>query len=524
MKHDNFISSARLIAVLTVVSRILGLLRDAVCLSYFGPVVWHYFVIPFQIPNLFRQLFGEGALSSALIPVYTQQLHLDPPTAQRLVHSIVTMLAMVLTSLTALGIAMVMLCMRWGDFDHKTLFLLALAALMLPYMIMICLIGTLSGLLNVHRNFGTPAAMPCLLNLCIIASVLWLAPHMGNSRWEQITAVALAVLAAGMLQLVILYFPLRKARVSLHLRFNFSEAPVKKVLLLMIPMALGLSVTQFNVLMDSVIALVLSATPESGPTFTFAGFNIAYPIYEGSASYLYCAQRLYQLPLGVFGIALATAIFPSLSSHAAVKDMEKFSATLAQGFRTTLFIALPAMAGLILIRKPLVATLFQRGNFSPADTNAVATTLIFYSLGIVAYFMHHLLARAFFALQDAKTPVKISMRMVAVNFVLNCILVWPLGVGGLALSTAFCASLQAAILLRMLLKRYKLSFQKGLVLSLVKSTTAMVTMILGGWVALRLLAEASSVTQLAAAVSVCGVLYVVTSIFLRNKELSTLLK
>jgi putative peptidoglycan lipid II flippase len=204
--------------------------------------------------------------------------------------------------------------------------------------------------------------------------------------------------------------------------------------------------------------------------------------------------------------------------------MEKFSATLAQGFRTTLFIALPAMAGLILIRKPLIAVIFQRGNFGPADTNQVATTLTFYSLGLSAYFMHHLLARAYFALQDAKTPVKISVRMVAVNFVLNCILVWPLGVGGLALSTAFCASLQAAILLRLLLKRYKLSFQKGLLLSLIKSTTAMVTMILGGWATLRLLAEASSVTQLVAAVSVCGVLYVVTSIFLRNKELSALLR
>ena len=524
MKHDNFIGSARLIAVLTVVSRVLGLWRDSVCLGYFGPIVWHYFVIPFQIPNLFRQLFGEGALSSALIPVYTEQLHHDPATAQRLVYSVVTMLAMVLTGLTALGIAIVMLCLRWGDFDHKTLFVLALAALMLPYMIMICLIGTLSGLLNVHRSFGTPAAMPSLLNLCIIASVFWLAPHMGHSRWEQITAVALAILAAGALQLVILYFPLRNAGVSLHLRFNFSEAPVKKVLLLMVPMVLGLSVTQFNVLMDSVIALILSATPESGPTFTFAGFNIAYPVYEGSASYLYCAQRLYQLPLGVFGIALATAIFPSLSSHAAAKDMEKFSATLVQGFSTTLFIALPAMAGLILIRKPLVAVIFQRGNFSPADTNAVATTLMFYSLGLVAYFMHHLLVRAYFALQDAKTPVKISVRMVAANFVLNCILIWPLGVGGLALSTAFCASLQAVILLWLLLKRYNLSLKNGLALNLVKSTTAVVIMTLGGWITLRLLAEASSVKQLAAAVSVCGVLYVVTSILLRNKELSALLR
>ena len=204
--------------------------------------------------------------------------------------------------------------------------------------------------------------------------------------------------------------------------------------------------------------------------------------------------------------------------------MEKFSATLSQGFRTTLFIALPSMVGLILVRQPLIAVIFQRGNFTASDTNAVAMTLLFYSLGLAAYFTHHLLVRAYFSLQDAKTPVKISVRMVAINFVLNCILIWPLGVAGLALSTAFCASLQAAILFYLLLKRYKLSIKNGLVLSLVKSTVAVAVMTSGGWATLRLLAETSSIIQLAATVAVCGVLYVITSIFLRNKELSALIR
>jgi putative peptidoglycan lipid II flippase len=513
-----------MISGLTLVSRILGLLRDAICLRYFGAGIWHYFTLAFMIPNLFRRLFGEGALSAALIPIYTEKLQQDEKAAHTLAQAVVTLLIMLLAGLTLLGLGFIYLYWHWSDHQYKTWLVLCLAAIMLPYMILICTVAVIGGLLNVHRHFAAPAAAPILLNLCIIASIYFLTPLFGVDRWNQIFAVAVAVIIAGIMQLLLQYPALKKAKLNLNLNFHFANVGLNKLFKLMAPMVLGLSVVQINTLMDSLIAFFFSATPESGPTFTLLGREFTYPVIEGSLSYLYCAQRLYQFPLGIFAVALATAIFPLLSVHAVQNDLAAFSKSLRQGLRMVFFISLPATVGIILIRTPLVRIIFEGKEFTSYDTSQTAWTLLFYSLGIASYSLQQIVVRAYYSFQDSVTPVKVALYMVGLNFILNLILIWFLATGGLALATAICATIQVSILLVLLIKRYRLVISKGIKASILKTTAATAIMGAGCRLTINQLADTSDLLQLLAVLTVSFILYIAVSIALKNTEFHALLK
>jgi len=477
-----------------------------------------------MLPNLFRRLFGEGALSAALIPVYTEQLYKDKRSARALANSVVTLLVIVLAALTLLGLGFIYLYWNLSGGQPKTFLILSMAAIMLPYLIFICSVATIGGMLNVHRHFAAPAAAPILLNICIICAAVFFRKLFGSDPWRQIYVVAIAVLAAGVFQLLLQYPALRAVGLSLRPRFNFSEEPLRRVIRLMGPMVIGLAAMQINAYFDFLIAHWLSGTPESGPVFMLFGNEIQYPVLEGSASFLYYSQRLYHLPLGIFGLALATAIFPVLSRHAACKEYDSFAKTLAQGLRLVFFIALPATVGLILIRRPLTKLLFERGEFTSYDTEQVATTLLFYALGITAYFLQQLVVRAYYSYQDSVTPVKIAMRMIALNLLLNVLLIWPLATGGLALSTSLCATLQVIILLRILIKRYGLDLAGGLAGSVIKTTIATAVMAVGGVFCLGGLADAETFVQVFGAVLVCLVLFVGMSLLLKNPEVYALIR
>ncbi len=521
--HRHFISSARLIGALTLLSRILGLLRDAVCLRYFGTEVWHYFSMPFQIPNLFRRLFGEGALSAALIPVYSEKLHEDPHKAALLARSVVTLLVVALSGLTLLGLCVIYIGWLVSSRGFETWLVLSLTAMMLPYMILICTVATVGGLLNVHRHFAAPAAAPMLLNISIITMVIWFREYFGESLWQQIFCVAAAILIAGVLQLMLQYPALRKHKINLQPYWNFSDPALRKIMRLMAPMIIGLSVVQINVLMDSLITYFLSGT-DADASFTLWGYSISYPVQVGSVAHLYCAQRLYHFPLGVFGLALATAIFPELSRQAARKNYADFSATLAQGIRTVVFLAIPVTVGIILIRAPYVAIIYERGEFISRDTNLVAWTLLFYSTGIIAYFMQQLVVRGYYSLQDSITPVRIAVWMVGLNFVLNLILIWPLGTGGPALATAVCAGIQVGILLWILIRRYDLKLNTGMRNMVIKTTIATLIMAGGGAWSLHTLSDFSALLQLLVTVPLCAALFGLCSLVLKNPELQSLFR
>lgn len=418
-----FIDSARLIAALTLASRLLGLVRECVFSYYFSTSqLLSAFRIAFMAPNLARRLFGEGALSAAMIPVLTETIHTRGEEAsRRFVGSLMTLLVVILGAVvlvTEVGL------MVWRSIRDDPA--LELLAILMPYMPLICLVAVGGGVLNVRYHFAVPAATPLILNIGIILAALIAGAGAGWSGVPLMRAICFAVLAAGVAQLVVTALALRAISFTPLLGRGWKEPQILAMASLMGPMVLGLSAVQINSLMDYLIAYL----------FIIEGGERVGPAVLGYAHYLY------QLPLGVAGIAFATAIFPVLSRRAAEGDRDGLAETLAIGIRLSLFVALPASAGLMFVARPLVATLFERGEFDAADTRRVASTLFFYSIGLAAYFSHHLLVRAFYALKDSKTPARIALSMVALNVTMNLALVLPLQERGLALATAVCAFIQ----------------------------------------------------------------------------------
>ncbi len=458
-----FVGHALLVATLTLASRVTGLVRDAVLFASFGrgPVA-SAFLIGFMIPNLFRRLFGEGALASAFIPAYADLTRNDPAIARRFASLCIALLLIVTAGLTLLGELGLWWLNAQGGFSDDTHLAIRLTMLMLPYMPMICLVALIGGALQVRGRFGPPAAAPILLNLTMIVAVLWATRSSvsvgedGQALRNAIRLVSLSVLLAGLLQLVWQLVALWRVQ-RLTLDFSRTAAPLKKMLWVMGPMVLGLAVFQINAAMDTLIAWGFAPKAGGAQMLSLFGRQMAYPIDDaGQVVSLAGAQRLYQFPLGVFGIAIATAIFPALA-HAAADRSDRgktsFQTILHHGLRLSFFIGLPASVGLILVRVPLTRVIFEHGRFELQDALRVATILAGYASAVWAYSMTHILTRTFYAVGDAKTPLRVSMTMVVFNLALNLTLIWPLGAAGLAWSTAISAACQVLILL-LLVRRH----------------------------------------------------------------------
>ena len=440
---------ARTVSALTFLSRITGLARDAAMSRVFGVgVVTDAFSFAFMVPNLFRRLFGEGALTSSFLPVYAQVQDRDPAVGKALARMVLSRVAVFLAGVCILG--EVILWIFWPSGGQDSAILSArMVGILLPYMPLICLVALMGAVLQVHHRFGPTAAAPIILNLMIVLTSVGLAPSVMrrigfdplNSN-THITIVAMSVLVAGVLQWVWSAWSLRGLEIQRGVICPESGAKFVQVIRQAVPMALGLGVLQVNTFVDGLIA---SYPTLIGPTI----FGIAYPLQEGSMASISFAQRLYEFPLGVFGISVATAIFPQLSREA--NSPEAFRNSMARALRLVMFIGFPASIGLMLLRVPLTATVFQGESFSPEDTERVATILLAYAPAIWAYSANQVLTRAFYARGEPMKPVMVAMSMVVLNFILNITLIWtPLRTAGLALSTAFCAILQMIILQRLL--------------------------------------------------------------------------
>lgn len=402
--------------------------------------------IAFKVPNLARRLFGEGAAASSLIPVYSEELHRDRRKATQLALSVATAVFLLLAAVTLLAEAVLWLYYHFGATYEGTRLKLALGGVMLPYMVLVCVVAILGGVLNAHGHFAAPAAAPVLLNVFMIAALCIGGWVLDMPRHVHVFLVAAAVLLAGLAQLAIQVPPLAGRGIVLRPAWDVRSAAFRRVLWLMGPMVLGLTATQISTLVNDFTALWLSGSVEKGESFTLFGHAIRYPLWEGAVSHLFYAQRLYQLPLGVLGISLATAIFPEMSLDAARQDHDALRRTLSRGMRCAVFVALPATVGLLLVGRPVVAVLFERGEFLPTDTGRTAATLSFYVLGLTGYFAQQVLTRAFYSLQESGAPARTAVVAVAVGLVLNLILVWPLGSGGLASATAISSYVQVALL------------------------------------------------------------------------------
>lgn len=467
------IKGFRQIAVLTAISRVFGLIRVASFFYFFGAGgLLDAFFIAFKIPNLSRRLFGEGAASASFIPVYTQELHTEPKKAAKLANTTLTVIFVLLVAIVLAAFVGIWAYLKFFNASSETTTILNLITVMLPYMITICLVAIIAGILNVHKHFASPAAAPIVLNIVIIGSLCiggWVFKLQPSNL---VFVVAGAVLLGGLIQLAIQIPPLRSSGISIRPAWDVRTEAFKKMLILMGPMIIGLTVTQINTLADDIIAWCFSSSIEKGDTFILLGRQIAYPLQRGCVSYLNGAQRLYQLPLGVLGISLATAIFPIMSADAAKKDYNALRKTFSLAIKAAFFVALPATIGLMLVAKPLVSVLFERGKFTAAHTDATSMTLLFYALGLCGFFTQQIVTRVFYSMQDSKTPVRSAMIAVAVNIILNLTLIWPMGTAGLALSTSLCSYLQVIIMIAVLRKRLGASILDGFTASIIKIIAA----------------------------------------------------
>lgn len=439
MKEDRSLTrNASLIGSATMLSRLLGMARDILTASYFGTgPAMSAFVAAFTIPNLFRKLFGEGALTGAFIPVFTEYLEREKRRRAWQMASIILSLLMVfLAVLVAIGLIVTGLISR--EVAGEYYLTIRLLRVMLPYLFFVCLTGLLGAVLNSLRHFALPAAAPVLLNLAWIGALLFLCPRFGGRPEEKIYGLALGVVIGGVIQAGAQLPGLRKKGFRFRFRLDLHHPAVKRIVYLLGPALLGMGLIQLNVVVDRFLAFLIG--PEAPAT-------------------LYFANRLVQLPLGVFGIALATAVLPLFSSQAASRRREDYKKTLAYSLRMISVVSVPAAVGLIVLRRPIIQLLFQRNSFGPASTSATAWVLLFYALGLPAFAALKIMVQAFYSRQDTRTPVKVAAAAMFLNLGLNLLVVFNpwlkahLREGGLALSTSIAAFLNLGLLAYLLRRR-----------------------------------------------------------------------
>ena len=447
-----------------MLSRVLGLVRDVVVAGYFGASgASDAFFVAFKIPNFLRRLFAEGAFAQAFVPVLSEyRTQRDLTAVQVLVNRTAGSLGSVLLLVTLLGSAgspvLAMIFAPGFYMSGSESFPLAAEMLRItfPYLMLISLTAFAGSILNSYERFAVPAFTPVLLNICLIGSAVFLSP-----LFEQpIMALAWGVFMAGAVQLAFQLPFLARLRLLPKPQMGWKDEGVRRILKLMLPALFGVSVAQINLLLDTVLASFLQ---------------------QGSVSWLYYSDRLAELPLGVFGIAIATVILPSLSRKHAESSPEKFSQMLDWALRMVMLIGVPAAVALIVLAEPLLTTLFHYGEMTDRDVEMASMSLRAYGLGLLAFMLIKVLAPGYFSRQDTKTPVKIAVIAMVANMVFNLALIFPLAHAGLALATALSAFLNAGLLLRGLLKHGVFHFSPGWakwLLQLVSANIAMGALLL----------------------------------------------
>lgn len=482
---DRFVGHANLMSGLTIISRFTGLLRDKTCSYFLGVGTdWSAFWMGFQFPNLFRRVFGEGALTAVFVPVYTEVLHKQGrDAANRLASATISALVLVLTAITLLGEA-VLLPLAFSNILQPDNALAALMiALMLPYCIMVCLVAIMSAIATVHEKFVAQSLSPIILNvfMAAAAALTVLLLSTGYSLGERIVWVAASVIAAGIAQFLQMAATLRRNGVTLSPVLAFRAAGLGDVMKPLLPIVIGYSAVQINVFLDTQIAWWLSPDGHAGNAHFFLfGHVLPVAMQAGAVGKLSIAQRIYLLPVGIFGVSMATAIFPPMARAAAAGDREELKRLLITGLRKTLFLSIPASFGMILIAKPLITLIYLGGKVLPGDVDRAYWASIFFCLGIWAFEAQMVIARVYFVLKDTITPTKVVLGMIALNLSLNLILVWPLREGGIALSTTIAAIIQGAILLFILRRRLGRLGLRALAGSVLRGLAATLLMVIVG--------------------------------------------
>lgn len=465
VKKSKLIRSGMVTSFFTLLSRILGMFRDIAIASILGAgMSADIFFFANRIPNFFRRLFAEGAFAQSFVPVMskTRENGSDKDLKVMLAHTTGTLGACVLL-VTIIGMfasPILTALFGWGWFQahlnghsdgQKFIEASALLRITFPYLFFITLTALTSSILNVFGRFAIPAMTPCILNLTLIGFVLFLTPYFEDAN----VVLAYGMVVGGILQLLFQIPVIIKLKLLVMPKWGWKDPNVTKIRKLMLPAILGVSASQLNLLVNTVLASFLAT---------------------GAISYLYYSDRLLEFPIGIFAVAISTVILPALSKVNQKVDPHRYQNTLDWGVRLVLLLGLPSMFGIIALREPMLRVIFMRGAFSMEHVALSSASLLASVSGLAAIMLVRVLVQGFAAIQDTKTPVRCSLCAIAANIVFNLILIVPLGYVGLALSTALAAYLNAALLLFFLYKRQIYKISKVSLFFILKAASAAIIM------------------------------------------------
>lgn len=432
--------SAGTIGLATLTSRVLGLVRDVVQASYFGTsAAADAFGVATRIPTLLRDLFAEGAMSAAFVPTFTRHLQREGrEAAWRLGSQVINGLVVVTGVLVVLGILLAEPLARYYapgyiDEPEKLALTVLLTRVNMPFLMLIAVAAAMMGMLNGLRRFFVPAMSPALYNVFFIASTVVLTPAFINLGVEPAMALSIGMLTGGLAQILIQVPALRREGYGHRWLFDAKDPGVREILLLMGPGSIGVAAAQVNLLVNTILA-----TSAEG---------------DGAVSALQYAFRMMYMPIGIFGVSVATAAVPELARYAGDGDTTGMRTTLSWGIRLMLMLSVPATIGLMVLSEPIVQMIYERDEFTADSTYLVASALLFYAPGIIGYSVVKIVSPCFYAMKDARTPIIASLVTIAANLVLNVVLNAVMGFTGLALGTAIAANLNAGLLLVLLSRR-----------------------------------------------------------------------
>lgn len=466
MSEKTLARAAGAVSIATLISRVLGLIREMVIAKYFTAFATDAFFAAFRIPNLLRDLFAEGALSAAFVPTFTDyKQNRSPADAWELATIVMNALAVVLSGVTLLFLVaarplVYLLVSGYAQIPGKIDLTVHLTRIMSPFLLMVALAAAVMGVLNTYQRFFIPALAPAFFNVCSILAGIFLSPFMPRIGLPPITAMAIGSLIGGLSQLVVQLPSLHGVGFRYRLRLDWKHPGLRRIMALMLPAAFGLAATQINILIDNQLASYLG---------------------NGPVSWLNYAFRLMQLPIGLFGVAIATVNLTNVSRRIAANDLEGLKSNLADAIKLAAFLNIPATLGLIFLRYPIVQLLYERGRFTPAFTTATGDALLFYSVGLYAYSLVKIVTPTFYALGDTKTPVKFAALVIGVKIIVNLLLINKLGFKGLALGTSIASLLNTYLLFHALGKRIGGLGEHGVMRELLKISAAGLLMGISAW-------------------------------------------
>ena len=498
----------------TLLSRGLGMVRDVVIAYYFGTsLIASAFFVAFTIPNLFRRLFGEGALSAAFIPVLIEtRTQEGDKAAWKMVSRVVTLAAALLTAISIVGILLFSVGLHIPGLSEKWTTTFSLARIMFPYVLFICMAALAMAVLNSYKHFATSAFAPCLLNLILIVAMVAGFPIIGNAPCARAHVLAWAVLVAGIAQVAIQLPALKRFGCPFRFSSRWNDPRIRQMLMLMGPAALGMAVTQFNVLIDRLLALWIGGWAPAA---------------------LFYSERLIYFPLGVIATAMATVLLPTFSAHAVEEDAESMRETIVHSLRHLIFIMVPAALGLFVLAPAILQALFEwGGSFDARSTLLSARALRLYAPGLVVFSAAKVFVPAFYAMQDTRTPVKIGIYTVALNLVMNIAFILTLPTywkhAGMAFSTVLAEAAGMFALGTILTRRVKNLQWLEIARSFLRCLLAGVAMAAAAWAVAWLLlpilgnhlpSKIAQIATLAAAIGTGGATYLLLTLLFRAPEL-----